>query len=233
MTTRVALVTGASRGIGAAIGEALLEAGFSVVGISRRIQKGSAAQTTVPSSYLAMTCDVTVEAEVSRLIKEIDARYGRLDMVVNNAGIGYVEPLAETPLDHWKSTLDVNLTGAFLVSQYAIPLLRKSGQGHIFNMASVAGRKGFAGWGAYSASKFGLLGLTEVLREELRSDGVKVTAVIAGATDTPFWDVLQTGFDRSRMIPAKDVAKAILEAYAHSDTCSVDEIVLKPARGDF
>lgn len=233
MTQRVVLITGASRGIGAEISRTFARAGFLVVGVSRNQAALDAVGTELDGSFFGIAASVESEDNVNRVVEAVKERHGHMDILVNCAGVGYVEPIAGTSLEHWQRTIDVNLTGTFLMTKACFPLLKRSAKPHIFNIASVAGRKGFPGWGAYTASKFGLLGLTDVLREELRTDGIKVTAIIAGATDTPFWDGIPMDVDRRKMVPVADIAGAVWLAYSQSATASTDEIIIKPARGDF
>lgn len=229
----VVLVTGASRGLGTAITECFVRSGFHVVGVARSRDFLGPLRDEFGDRVTAWSCDVRSVPEVKRIAELVESRWGYLDVLVLNAGVGYVEPLETMKLEHWKETIDVNLTAAFTVTRACLPLLRKSGRPHIFAVNSVAARRGFAGWGAYCASKHGLLGFTDALREELRDKGIKVTSIVSGAVQTSFWDRVDTGFDRSRMIEPASIAELLLQTYRQATDAVTEEIVIKPAGGDF
>lgn len=229
---RFALITGATKGIGAALVEAFIEREFNIIALAKTPQRLEQLTRRFKSVY-PFTCDVASVSDAATTFEAIRSVTHRIDVAINNAGIGYFEPISETSFEHWQQTIGVNLTGAFLMTQHTIPLLRQSDRPHIFNILSTAAKKGFTNCGAYSASKFGLLGFTEVLREEMRPYGIKVTAVIPGSVDTPFWEEQNSGFDTSKMLKPNDVAKSILFAYEQSPNNMIEEITLKPSIGDF
>lgn len=229
---RFALITGATKGIGAALAEAFIEQQFKIIAIAKTQQRLDQLAGRF-SSVHPFVCDVSSFADVTKTFEAIRSITRRIDVVINNAGVGYFEPIIETSIEHWQQTMGVNLTGTFLVTQQAIPLLRQSDRPHIFNIVSTAGKKGFSNCGAYSASKFGLLGFTEVLREEMRPLNIKVTAVIPGAVNTPFWEEQDSVFDTTKMLNTQDVAKAVLFAYEQAPNNMIEEITLKPSIGDF
>ncbi len=231
---KIALVTGASRGIGAAITESFAKADFTVLAVARnRSHLESLAEKINSKSVEIFPYDVSSFDAVHRLHAEIANKFSHVDVLVNNAGTGYFEPITDMSFEHWQATLDTNLTGIFLMTKTFFPMLKQSPKAHIFTIGSSAGKKGFPNCGAYAASKFGALGFTEVLREEMRAHRIKVTAIIPGAVDTPFWDTQPAGFDRKQMLSASDVANAVIYAYTQSDANGVEEIILKPSRGDF
>ena len=170
-----------------------------------------------------MACDVTAEPDVQRLIERAAAD-SRIDVVVCNAGTAAVAPFHELTLDDWERTLRVTLTGTFLVCKHAVAHMQAGG--HIFTLASIAGRSGFPNWSAYSAAKFGVLGFTEAIRAELRPRQIRVTAVIPGAVDTALWDTIPGEWNRANMLQPEDVARAIVRAADEPPHVSVDEIVL-------
>ena len=227
---KVALITGASQGIGAAIVRRLVQEQFTVLALGRNLERLQSLHT---ENTIAYSCDVGNQEQVTRTFQDIGKKCSSIDILVNAAGVGYFEPIEKTSTDHWTETIEVNLTGSFRITKEALPFLKRSASAHIFNICSSASRRGFPNCGAYAASKFGLLGFTEVLREELRSHKIKVTAIIAGAVHTPFWDKTGTGFDTSKMIPPDDVAQAVFFASQQSANNLIEEIVLKPATGDF
>jgi short-subunit dehydrogenase len=230
----IVLVTGASKGIGAANVKLWVSSGAQVIAVSRnRKNLESLLKISSRKQVYPIVCDVSSPASVKEMRENVRANFKTVDVLINNAGIGYFEPIVTTSLEHWQTTIDVILTGTFLVTKFMLPLLKTSKKAHIFNICSTASRKGFANCGAYAAAKFGQLGFTEVLREEMRPFNIKVTAVIPGAVDTPFWDGQSSGFDRKKMLSPSDVAEAIQYAYRQSKNNLVEEIILKPSHGDF
>ncbi len=219
----VALITGASKGIGLAIAQKFLANQFTVISVSR---SGSGVG-------ILYSVDVRHELSVSEFASALTEKNFTVDLLVNSAGLGYFESIENTTLKNWQETLDVNLTGTFLMTKAMLPLLKKSEKAHIFNLCSMASRKGYSGCGAYSASKFGLLGFTEVLREELRSFAIKVTAVLPGAVATPFWEKAGGGsFDKSKMLSPHDIAESIFFTYQQNKNSVIEELLIRPSCGD-
>lgn len=230
---RVALVTGAGRGLGRAIADELAAAGAAVVlaaRTGREIRLAAAAIERRGGTARAVTCDVRDLQSVVQLVETTLREFKRLDIAVNNAGIFQIAPLADTDEALWQSIVDTNLTGAYRVARAALaPLVRS--RGLLVNIVSVAGRVAFPGDAAYCASKFGLLGLTNVLREELRPLGVRVTAVLPGAIDTPVWDGVSGTWDRRSMMDPRTVARLVAQACAVPASAAVDEITVTPMSG--
>lgn len=186
------LITGASAGIGRASALALAAEGARLVLVARRadrLQELARAIEARGETALAWPADVTVRADVEGAVAEAVRRFGRLDVIVNNAGAGFFASVEETTEDDLDRVLDLNLKGTFHGIQAALPVMRRQGAGHIVNVASTAGRRGSPYLGAYCASKFAVVGLTESLRVELRGSGIDVTLVCPGATRTEFFDV--------------------------------------------
>jgi NAD(P)-dependent dehydrogenase (short-subunit alcohol dehydrogenase family) len=176
---RVAVVTGAAQGIGARIAEVLADEGYALARFDRQ---------PCADGYVG---DVTSESDVTAFASEVAARYGRVDVVVNNAGIACITPLEDTPLEVWRQVLDVNLTGPFLISRAFGRMMLAARSGSIVNIASVAGLRGVADRAAYNASKHGLIGLTRTLAVEWGGRGVRVNAVCPGWVKTPMDDASQ------------------------------------------
>lgn len=185
---RTVLVTGASSGIGRATALAFAAAGANLVLVARSpapLAKVAAEARKHGVQALAVPTDVTRRASVATCFRKAARRFGRIDVVINNAGVmipARVEDVQDADLQRM---LDVNLRGALWVMQAALPLMRAQGGGHIVNLASLAGRRGFSPLGAYSATKFALVGLTEALRTELVGEPIKVSLVLPGVVDTP------------------------------------------------
>ncbi|MCS6963066.1 SDR family NAD(P)-dependent oxidoreductase [Thermoflexus sp.] len=187
---KIALITGASRGIGLAIARAYVQEGAAVALCARDVAALAAAAETLRAygdgaRILARPCDVTRPEEVEALMAAVEAAFGRLDVLVNNAAVlGPRVPIAEYPLEVWREVLEVNLTGVFLVTRAALPLMRQAGGGSIINLSSGVGRRGRARWGAYAVSKGAVEIFTQVLAEELAPEGIRVNAVNPGPTRT-------------------------------------------------
>jgi 3-oxoacyl-[acyl-carrier protein] reductase len=226
---RQALVTGASRGIGAATARALADAGASLVLAARPSADLDRVAAELPDAR-AVPTDLRDAAAVERLVAAA-AELGGPDLLVHAAGVGAFAPIEASTVDGWDEMLDVNLRAAYLLCRLALPGMRARRRGHVFTIVSIAGVRAFPGAAAYCASKFGLLGLTRVLAEEARRDGVKVTAVLPGSVDTPFWDRAGGDLPRDRMLRPEAVAEAIVFAATAPPTVHHDEIVVMPPDG--
>ena len=188
LSDRIALVTGGSRGIGEAIVRRFSAAGATVVVCSRSADEGIALAeelTGLSRAVVYVPCDVGSETEVRAMIAMIVDRYGRLDVLVNNAGITASGTVEETTLDSWRAVLDANITTMFLVTKYAIPALRRSKAASIINLGSTYGVVGAAGSAAYAVTKAAAINLAKTLAIELAVDGIRVNALCPGATATP------------------------------------------------
>ncbi len=183
---KVALVTGGGSGIGAAVARALARDGADVVICGRRMDALESTRQSIATAggrAVAVAADLTCREDVGRLIQSIRERFGRLDVLVNNAGIlGARTPIAAYPDDVWDAVLAANLTAVFRLTKAALPLMRRDGS--IINVSSGVGRVGRAGWGAYAVSKFGVEGFSQVAADELREQGIRVNTVNPGRTRT-------------------------------------------------
>ena len=224
---KIAVVTGASRGIGLAVAEALHGAGAHVVRLARSLVDRSAARRT------DLRCDVADPDAVSRTVARVLDEVGIPDILVNNAGLFFIQPAHEIdPLD-FQRTLTVNLGGAFLMARALVPHMISRGSGHIVTVGSVSDHVAYSGSAAYAASKYGLRGLHEVLRVELSLTGVRTTLLSPGPVNTDIWDPIdpdsKPGFTkRSAMLCAEDVAAAALYAVTQPQRVDVTEIRLMP-----
>lgn len=234
MGDQVALVTGASHGIGLEIARDLARHGYRVLLLARdrdRLKAGVDSITTAGGTADSATCDVRDSGSVTEAFRRCDERFGRLDVLVNNAGIGQYLPSLLTTDEVWSETIDTNLTGAFYCSREALPRFEKIGGGLIINNASVAAVRGFPNFAAYCASKAGLLGLSRAMREELREKQVRISVVMPGATDTPFWDHLQGDWNREKMIPLEHLAKIIAGIALQPRELQMEEVTIMPTGG--
>jgi len=189
-----------------------------------------AARDKIPKA-LGVRADATRPSEVTRVFRFIRRRFGRLDILVNNAGVFTYKPFARTTLADWRANLETNLTSIFLATQAALPLLKRSPHAHVVNILSISALRAFPKCSAYTAAKFGGLGLTRVLGEELRGEGIRVTAILPGATDTRMAEEFDFPVHRERLLQPEDVAAAVVAALTAPARVRVEEIVLTPSSG--
>jgi len=228
---KVVLVTGGSRGIGLAIAQRLASEGARLVLVARKGAPLRKAGDAVPGGARVFKADVTKAPQVQRLFQVVEREMGRLDILINNAGVFTYKPFVSTSLDDWRRNLDTNLTALFLCTRAALPLLRRSPSPHLVNILSVSSLHAFANCSAYTASKFGALGLTRVLREELRPWKIRVTAVLPGSTNTRLTD--QFGFPVARLdlIQPAEVAEIVFGAVTQPPRTTLEEVLLMPSQG--
>lgn len=233
---KTALVTGASRGIGLAIAEELAREGCTVVITARDPRQLKAAAAGISkrnrqdAAVVAETCDVTDEKAVERLFAQIKKRFGHLDILVNNAGrVHAMMAIEDLTPDVWREVIDTNLTGTFLCTRSALPLMAAGGA--IVNNLSVAATVVFPRQSAYIAAKHGALGFTNALREEVRGRGIRVLALMPGATNTGVWSEFWPEAPRERMMDPATVARALVRALALPETASVEELKIGPTAG--
>lgn len=230
---KVAVITGGGTGIGLATARLFGQSGYYVIITGRDAKRLKRAADNIAKKngqVTAIACDVRDPASVNRLFSEIGKHHASIDVLVNNAGVAHpLAPVDQLPVETWKDVIDTNLTGAFLVTQAALPLMRSGGT--IVNNLSVAAVQPFAGMSAYNASKFGALGFTHALREDLRTRGIRVLALLPGATDTEIWSQFWPGAPREKMISAETVAQAVLHAVSAPANAAIEEIRIGPAAG--
>jgi NAD(P)-dependent dehydrogenase (short-subunit alcohol dehydrogenase family) len=191
---KVALVTGAARGIGLAVAKRFLAEGWRValLDIEGQLLRGAVAGLASPEATMALSCDVSDAADVTSALAEVERRFGRLDALVNNAGIAVFAPLLETSDDDWKRVLEVNLTGPFICTKAAVPLMREHGGGAIVNITSISAVRASTLRSAYGTSKAGLAHLTKQLAVELASLGIRVNGVAPGPVETAMAKAVHT-----------------------------------------
>jgi NAD(P)-dependent dehydrogenase (short-subunit alcohol dehydrogenase family) len=228
---KIVLVTGGSRGIGLAIAQRLGSEGARLVLVARNEAALRRAGAEVPGGALVLKGDVTQAAQVERLFKVVGREMERLDVLINNAGVFTYKPFLSTSLDDWRRNLDTNLTALYLCTRAALPLLRRSRAAHLLNVLSVSSIHPFANCSAYTASKFGALGLTRVLREELRPLKIRVTGILPGSTNTRLTNEFGFPVCRIDLIQPADVAEAVLSALTQPPRTTLEEILLMPAQG--
>jgi NAD(P)-dependent dehydrogenase (short-subunit alcohol dehydrogenase family) len=230
---QVALITGATRGIGLAVAHALAAEGCNLILTARDESALSRASRELKSAkiqILTRTCDVRDPHSVDALFRTARQRFNRLDVLINNAGIAHPNfPIEKLPFPIWKNVMETNLDGMFLVTQAALGMMKRGGT--IVNNLSVAANRVFAGSAAYNASKHGALGLTNTLREELRARGIRVIALLPGATDTDIWTTLWPQAPRRKMMLPATVARAVLAAIVLPANATVESLEIRPTAG--
>jgi NAD(P)-dependent dehydrogenase (short-subunit alcohol dehydrogenase family) len=230
---KVALITGGDRGIGLAIARALEAEGCHVLICAREhsaLRRAAKKISTGRAKAVPLVCDVRDPEIVQRMFAALKERFGRLDILVNNAGISHANlRVANLPVECWKEVIATNLTGMFLVTRAALPLMKRGGA--IVNNLSIAAERVFPGSSAYNASKHGALGFTNTLREELRERGIRVVALLAGATDTAMWNTLWPDAPRGKMMSASTVAEAVVRAVTLPLESTLEELRILPKAG--
>lgn len=225
------LITGASRGIGKETASLLAGIGAELVIGARDKDQLMVAAAGLDADILPLALDVTEERSVCAFITAALEKFGKIDALINCAGTGTFESFLHTSPADFDRMLSVNLRGTFLAGQMAARHMVSRRSGRIINVVSVAGTTALAGCAGYSASKFGVLGLTRVMQAELRKEGVQVSAIIPGAVATSFWDEMTDKPNESDMIPVQALAKHIVYLLCQPDGAAIDEITIMPLMG--
>ena len=228
---RAALITGGSSGIGLAIARALGEEGYGLTLSARRPEKLDAAAEGLRADgldVLAVPANVADEDAIKEVLAKHRERWGRLDVLINNAGLGIGAAVADTETKKLDLQLDVNLRAVYLVARESIPMLKEAGAEHgkalMVNTASIAGKQGQPFLPAYSATKFGVVGLSQALHRELMGDGVQVTALCPAFVATPMTDWVEGQVPKDQMIQPEDIAESVRFLLNVSPACIVPEI---------
>jgi NAD(P)-dependent dehydrogenase (short-subunit alcohol dehydrogenase family) len=231
---QVVIVTGAGRGIGRAIAGAFAREGAAVVLAARSVPELDRVAREIEQAggrALVVPTDARQEASVEALVRRALAEWRQVDVLVNAAGVATFAPVTDSKLDDWDQTLAVNLRGAVLCCRAVLPAMIGRHRGTIISVGSVVTSRSLAGSAAYTASKYGLLGFSRVLAEEMRAHGVRVGVLSAGATDTPLWDTMPGAPARDRMLRADQVAEAALLMASLGPNATLEEVTLLPAGG--
>ncbi|MGH7263016.1 MAG: SDR family oxidoreductase, partial [Candidatus Rokuibacteriota bacterium] len=231
---QVAIVTGAGRGIGRAVALAFSREGATVALAARTVSELETVATQIKSRAgraLVVPTDVASETSVVALVEKVLADFKKVDILLTAAGVATFSPLVDTKPEEWDRMLAVNLRGVFLSCRAVLPPMMTQGRGTIINIVSVAAKRAIPGNAAYAASKHAVLGLTQVLAEEMRSHGIRVGALCPGAVDTSLWDSVPNAPERSRMLRPEDVAEAALLMASLPPGASLEDVTLLPAGG--
>jgi len=232
-TGKVAVVTGGSRGIGLAIARAFVERGASVLITGTKEKRLADASRELESaarggSVIAHLGDVRKYDDVERMLNAAASRFGGIDVLVNNAGVGVFAPVSEMSVQQWHDVIETNLTGVFYCCHAALPHLRARGGGWIINISSLAGKNAFPDGAAYCASKSGLNAFSESLMQEVRHDGIRVAYVMPGSVNTGFSGQQPSG-QHWKLAP-EDVAEIVTDLVSHPSRSLPSRVEIRPAR---
>jgi NADP-dependent 3-hydroxy acid dehydrogenase YdfG len=237
---KVALVTGAGSGIGEATALALAASGATVAVSGRRRERLDDVVARIDAAggkALALPGDVAVEAEASRSVEDVVEQFGRIDILVNAAGVNEAGGVESLTLDQWRRVIDINLYGTLYTCKAAVPHMKAQGSGDIINISSTSGRRAAGLFGPYSTSKFGVTGLTECLRQEVGGAGIRVSIIEPGATESeiadsitdPKWrEMIKAHVSNDGAMKASDIADAILFIVGLPRRANVSQILIRP-----
>nr|WP_047169070.1 SDR family oxidoreductase [Sphingomonas sp. Y57] len=235
---RTVIITGASSGIGEAIAIRLARAGAAVVLGARRKERLDDLVARIAAdggAVVAQACDVTRRADLEGLAARAIERFGRIDAIINNAGVMPISRLDMFDVDGWERTIDTNIKGVLYAIAAVLPQMKKQRSGHIISIASVAGHKVNGGSAVYAASKYAVRVISEALRQEVTADGIRVTVISPGATESELFSKILDPASRKRLegaseiaLPADSVARAVLYAMDEPDAVDINEILIRP-----
>ena len=234
---KLALITGATKGIGRSTAQTFAKAGWNLILLARNIQmlkdlKNELSNTGVEISILV--CDLSQPEKVNQSLNQCIKSYGCPSVVINNAGFAFNGELISMPLDKWQEIIQVNLTSIFQICSYIVPLMRNKG-GLIINVSSHAANNAFPLWGAYCVSKAALASFTKCLREEERKNSIRACTITLGSVDTPLWDseYVNSDFNKDSMLSSDKVSDAILFIAEQPQSQLIEDLTLMPATGAF
>lgn len=239
---RVALVTGASSGIGEATVKMLADEGASVALAARREDELQNLADSVESDSgdaLVVPTDITDEEQVREMVETTHEEFGRLDILVNNAGVMLLEPAAEADTDNWRQMVELNLLGLMNATHATLPIMQEQGEGHVVNVSSVAGRQASPNSSGYNASKWGVNGFTDALRQEVAEEGIRTTLVEPGVVDTELQEhipddevqeQIEEWADSMNPLTGEDIARSIRYAVVQPQHVSANEILIRPTQ---
>ena len=232
---KIALVTGAGRGIGRAVAINLAQAGCRVILTARTSDQLEQVQQEISAhggEAVGIAADLTRDEEIAQLVAESNRRWEPANILINNAGWGKRAPIVKGRQEDWDQTFRLNLRAPMILTKALLPSMIEKGHGAVINIGSISGKTGEANGAAYSASKFGLIGLTQSLYEEVREYGIKVAVILPGFVDTPLIPPNRQ-LDRSKMIQPADVAQTVHFILTSPPTCCPVEITLRPQKSPY
>lgn len=231
-----AIITGASSGIGKATALALAKAGFRLALVGRsseRLESVAIAARSLGTDVQVYVFDLLQLDQVKAKFTAIAEELGQVDILINNAGMGYTGSLDATSLADWQQVMNLNLTSVFQVTLGILPKMRAQQQGQIINVSSIAAKTAFPDWGAYCVSKAALNALSQAIAVEEKANGIRVTTIMPGAVNTPIWDTdtVDADFDRTIMLTPENIADSILQIVQLPSNANIEEITITPSAG--
>lgn len=229
LKSKIAIVTGASSGIGAQFSEDLVKKGATVYGLARSIDKLNQIKEQLGESFIPVQQDVTNSGELENWVKKTFSENHTPDIMINNAGLGYFANVDELKLEEWNNMLNVNLSGVFYLTRLIVPLMKENENiCHIVNISSIAGLMGNPQLSAYNATKYGLRGFSDALYKELRYDGIKVSCFFPGSIATNFFDEIDAVDQHPNMMNAADVSNTLIHVLETPDNFLINELIMRP-----
>lgn len=233
LNSKIAIVTGGTKGIGKTIAEALVREGVNVCITARhQAQITQATRELIglgAGKAVGFLCDVRDASQVRKLFTQVSAEFGGVDILINNAGIGMFASVEAMAPEDFVAVLETNLFGVFYCCHEAIPIMKQRGGGYIINVSSLAGANPHPQMAAYNASKFGLNGFSEALMQEVRHDGIKVSYVMPGSVNTEFGGD-EPSAEKSWQLQPADIARVVLDLLSHDDRSLVSRVEIRPSR---
>lgn len=231
-----AIITGASSGIGKATALTLAKAGFKLALVGRsseRLESVAIAARSLGTDVQIYVFDLLQLDQVKAKFAAIAEELGQVDILINNAGMGYTGSLEATSLADWQQVMNLNLTSVFQVTLGILPQMRAQQQGQIINVSSIAAKTVFPDWGAYCVSKAALNALSQAIAVEEKANGIRVTTLMPGAVNTPLWDTdtVDADFDRTTMLTPENIADSILQIVQLPANANIEEITITPNAG--
>jgi len=227
---QVIVVTGAGRGIGRVIARTVAENGACVVAAARTVEEIDSLADEITSAggkALAVRTDITDEKSVADLFESIDGQCGRLDVLINNAGMGIFSHVVDTRTDDFDRVMSVNVRGAFLCCRAALKRMVPQNSGYIINISSILGIRGYVNQGAYTAAKHGVMGLTKSLAVETQKHGIRVSAILPGGVNTEMIRKSRPDLDVSELLEPEDIAQAVMYLLGLSEKAAIDQIYIR------
>lgn len=229
LDSKIAVVTGASSGIGKAFSKALIDKGATVYGLARSTDKLKAIQNDLGEQFKPVTLDITRHNDIEKWVQDTFADSHQPDVLINNAGLGRFGKVDELSLEDWETMINTNLSGIFYMTRQIVPLMKRNeATCHIINIASIAGKIGNPELSGYNASKYGVRGFSEALFKELRYDGIKVTCFYPGSIATEFFDKATDSGTHPNMMHPEDVANVLVNVLETPDNFLINDITMRP-----